>query len=976
MDLRNRPLIHRVRAALEEAGIEGPHPRICVVAPSNGSHGFVRRRFLRETVDGFLRWRFTEPEALVRQIGEPPLIRAGWHPEPPGWMESTVALALPRLSRSESAVPPGTRLEDPGWLPVLANAMSRLEAAGVVSEELAALDHPGDRARVELLAALLEQVERARRADRVYGAADAARAALEAIREDRVPRTVARDEALVVYGDRTLSPLTFDALTAWLKARRGVRIVFRPHEAAPISPTGLRRAAVDAGYAEVHDAFAGPEALIRLRAGLFAAPGPAGSSNVDAPREAVSMIRALDDVREVREVVRAVLDALRDGAPLDGIAIALPDAGCADLLKLELDRAGAPASFIAGPPLARTGAARALVGAFSLDSTTVSPETLHRLLQHPDVRVRSASGHGSSHQSRWRRHLVDIGAVRGFDRIRAALDDLRRARTAEDPNHRDLASIDGLVGALTELRRAIELAPSGTWSSYRARFRDFADRWLRAGPARSALLELLDGRIDATGPTISSTLASTLLSVQLERDALKSGGVNDAAVRVVPPLALVGSRFHTVIAPGLTDQAFPAPPVADPILDDDLVHALNEQLQARLESSDIGDDLERRRLAALVGAAEQRLVLTFPRSDLGKGRDLQPSPFLTEITAALGFGRTAEALHAFVRNADTNAVGTGLDPGRAVNAAEHRLSMIAKDPELGIPLLATSPSARGLLEAALSRDRLRAALSSGHAVELDPHTGRISGQLLPDDFWDRTWSAWELRRLLDAPLDLFLKVVLQAYAPHRFPHPPDPWDARAAERAIRQAAEAALSAGAEWPEAWERELERQLAADAQSLEPEGIEILSQHRLHARDSWRVPLQAVVGGGVIEDGTPLHPSVPLKLRSTPFAIAGDGGLVSLAPRKPNVNPDTGALLEPAIQAMALGQAGLRVDTLRLAHPERTSRPADAASAATAALELLQGAVERIRAGEWPHRSFEPRYAHPALLAEDPVFAGDEE
>jgi len=965
-------LLELIRRSVRDVGIEAPHPQICVVAPSNGSHGFLKRRLLAENGDGFLRIRFTEPDILVRQIGEPALIRAGRQPEPPGWLEATVARAV---AGPAFETIPGLpieyveRIRQPGWLASLAKAVERLEGAGVRAEQLERVEHDHDLPLRQLLAALLRSVEVARAADRVYGFGAIGDSALEVVRARQVPRMVAADEVIVAYGDRTLAPRAFDALRAWFGARPGLRLAFSPHEAAPASETGLRIAAKSYRVVDGHsDA---KPVLARSQRCLFADEREGIESAGEVTTE-VRFIRALDEVREVREVVRVVLEALRDGAPLDGVAIALTSTSRSAALQRELEAARVPASIIAGPPLASAGAARALLGAFELNGASVSPEALHQLLQHPRVRPVGPGGLPLKTRARWRRLLTRIGSVRGFGAIVTGLKAARAAAVAEDPDHRDRRAMDDLLTVIGRLEEDVKLPAEGHWSTYQARFRAFARAWLRNGPASRRIVELLEGRAASVGAPLDATLALELLRARLEREPLTRGSVGEPAVRVVPPLALVGSRFHTVIVSGLTDTEFPAPPKGDTILSDDLVAALNAQFGARLESSVIGDDLERRRLAAIVGAAYQRLVFTIPRSQLMDGRELQPSPYLSELTAALGRGRGPDAVAAFTSDAKVNAVGTTVDPSEAVNEVEFELAQLSQDPRAAVSSLTARAMPRGLLAAAVARDRVRASLATEEPVLLDEHTGFIPPALIHDELFQIASSSRALRELIEEPMKYFFRRVLGAWPPRQFPTPTDPWSVKAAARLLSSAAESVDPNSARWSDGFDEALEVAKAAAAETIDADLHDVLAATLAATRTEWSAALETVQRVSSPAAEVARDDDLPWKLKPEPSLVDGDGAVIVpwlRTDKPPNKKTKLDEVIGPALRALALFRSGVDITTIRPVHPDRPQtdgRP----EALEEVRQLLAAATDQLGRGLWPASEVEPRSAPCYLLTSEPA------
>jgi len=441
---------------------------------------------------------------------------------------------------------------------------------------------------------------------------------------------------------------------------------------------------------------------------------------------------------------------------------------------------------------------------------------------------------------------------------------------------------------------------------------------------------------------------------------------------------LVGSRFHTVIVPGLTDAAFPAPPVGDVVLSDELVRGLNERLDARLESSRIGEDLERRRLAAIVGAAEHRLVMTFPRGQLVDGRALQPSPYLTEVVDALGRGRSSDAVWQMITDAEVNAVGTTRDPQRAVHAAEQRLSELDEErpePERAAAIreLATAPMARGLLEAAQSRDRLRASLEAGTPM-LDAHTGLVGREHLPDDAFERAWSSSALAALIEAPLVFLLQHVLGAWPARRFRRPSDPWDPKDATRLLRRAFEEAGCLGEEWPAALDASTTALIGDACESVAEHLHPILRAGVKRTASEWAEALSKVARVGVLADEVEL--AAGWRMRPETFALSAGGDLVvpwywreqETAKTKPE------RVVAESIRALGLTRAGETVAAVRAVSP-KYPWPRGADEPAQFARELLDAATERVSRGVWPSVDTDPKYGPRFSLVEEPAIPSDQ-
>src|SRR5690606_36920665 len=87
-------------------------------------------------------------------------------------------------------------------------------------------------------------------------------------------------------------------------------------------------------------------------------------------------------------------------------------------------------------------------------------------------------------------------------------------------------------------------------------------------------------------------------------------------VFVAPCEAARGMSFDVVFVPGLAEPLFPQKVIADPVLRDHERAALSEWLVTDNERV----DAERLLLRAAVGAATERLVLSYPRLDVDQSR--------------------------------------------------------------------------------------------------------------------------------------------------------------------------------------------------------------------------------------------------------------------------------------------------------------------------------------------------------------------
>ena len=92
-----------------------------------------------------------------------------------------------------------------------------------------------------------------------------------------------------------------------------------------------------------------------------------------------------------------------------------------------------------------------------------------------------------------------------------------------------------------------------------------------------------------------------------------------------------GRSFRVVFVPGLAERLFPQRPREDPLLLDDR----REQLDAGLAAAGDARRPERLLLQLAVGAATERLYLSFPRLELGESRPRVPSFYALDVMRAI-----------------------------------------------------------------------------------------------------------------------------------------------------------------------------------------------------------------------------------------------------------------------------------------------------------------------------------------------------
>ena len=377
---------------------------------------------------------------------------------------------------------------------------------------------------------------------------------------------------------------------------------------------------------------------------------------------------------------------------------------------------------------------------------------------------------------RWERMLVEAAVVGGkperWTRRLAGFDEELRARRIEterdNPASPRLAAIDDdrrrldYLGAfalpiITEMAAWPALAPWGEWLD---RLDDLAPRTLRA-PAyvRRVLADLRP--MAAVGPVsvheVRMVLMERLRSVDREPPSRRYG-----RVFVGNPAQARGRSFRVVFVPGLAERMFPRKSEQDPLLLDEAREAVGSLL-TRAERS----RRERVLLHLAVGAAPERLYVSYPRIDVAEGRARVPSFYALDVLR----GATGEIpdLPGLEREAARKGNATlawpaPQRPEDAIDDQEHDLSVLHTLLEAG-----DSSSVRGHAQYLLRlNDALRRSVSErwgrgqprwSHLDGLTRVTAATGPALQSQRLHARAYSVSALQKYAACPYQFFLSAV-------------------------------------------------------------------------------------------------------------------------------------------------------------------------------------------------------------------------
>jgi ATP-dependent helicase/nuclease subunit B len=736
----------RVEAAIEFLLAAAPsHSETFVVAPSRGAaDDLVRAAAIRRAATiGWHRFSLTQCAA---RLALDALAAEGRLPSTPLGAEAVAARAIFAAIGEGALSYFGPVSRTPGFPRALAKTVSEVRLSGVDPHLLSGHPHGGPDLAA-LLSKIEEEFDRAGAVDRARLLATA-RVAVESRRGDLAERL--RHARLVVV-DPPCATASESAWVASLVQAAATALVLVPADAAEsVSKLG---ALATAGIESLPED--GPSSLAQLRERLFkpfdapAEPGLTGVTVLSAPGEA----------RESVEVVRRILDEARRGVRFDEMAVLLrAPHQYLGLLEHALARAGIPAWFDRGTKRPDP-AGRALLSLLHCAEEGLSARRFAEYLSlaqvpdagadvdvpagvAPDDEILTASLPEDADGAdpidvlrvaasielpvvdgtlrtprRWEALLVESAVIGGLDRWRSRLDGLaheyRRRLTELEADEPESARAAGLARDLEHLGHLRTFAipiietldlwreTSGRWGEWLERLEELSPRVLRQPTRVVRVLAELRPMADV-GPVgigeVRKVLSERLRLLSVEPPSRRYGSVLVGSTEQAR-----GRRFKVVFVPGLAERIFPQKLREDPLLLDDVRRALDGALPDRRRRA----VEERLHLQLAVGAATERLYLSYPRLDVNESRPRVPSFYALDVKRALtGRIPSHDELQqdAFDSGAATLAWPAPVDPMRAIDPLEHDLAIL-----------------RPLFD---ERDRDKVAGRARYLLELNPALGR------------------------------------------------------------------------------------------------------------------------------------------------------------------------------------------------------------------------------------------------------------
>jgi ATP-dependent helicase/nuclease subunit B len=426
----------------------------------------------------------------------------------------------------------------------------------------------------------------------------------------------------------------------------------------------------------------GDSDLVALRRYLFARSQPPER----APAGDVRFFSAPGEGRECVEIARRILQEARRGAAFDEMAVFLRSPQrYLGLLDHALRRAGVPAWFDRGTrrphPAGRAFlailacacerlSARRFAEYLSLaqvpraDEAQRAPDfvvpvdddemTLFRAADEPapppDDPPPSDEGpvaDGSLRAPwRWETLIVESSVIGGdpqrwHRRLAGLANEMRMQRDAarkEDPEsatvarlERDLRNLGHLrTFALPVIDTLAAWPRTATWGGWLDRFSALAPIVLRQPERVLRVLEQLRP-MSAIGP-VSLDEARDVVADRLRLLELDPPKSRYGRVFIGSPHQARGRTFRVVFVAGLAERMFPQRPHEDPML---LDREMRAPLDAGLVQQEDRARTERLLLRLAVGAASERLWLSYPRIEAGESRPRVPSFYALDVMRAI-----------------------------------------------------------------------------------------------------------------------------------------------------------------------------------------------------------------------------------------------------------------------------------------------------------------------------------------------------
>jgi ATP-dependent helicase/nuclease subunit B len=763
--------------------------QVLVIAPTLEAGSRILRRAAEGRPAAF-GWQRATPSELAARLAAAGLAAKGRTQVASVVLEAVCARVVHRL-RDEGALGRYTRV---GTKPGLPRAFARTFGELALADVREGL--PDDLGRV--YAAYRRELASAGLADR----SDVLRAAIDRV-SDRAPHPLL-DLPIVLLDVPVASALDAELVRA-LASRSLVRAVVPSGDA-----TALRRLSDVLSltsppppspllHAGGGDSAETANALSRLNRQLFS------SIEASAPIDGtVEIFSAPGESRECVEIARRALEAARDGVAFDRIAVLAhaPDRYRAHLVEA-FRRANLPAHFSRGVKRPDPQG-RALLALLACKAERLSARAFAEYLSlgvvpepdqgeiewlppdddaeeedwfaplEPPIDAEAAVVQGTLQAPwRWERLIVDAAVIEKKERWARRLSGLAngltaRRRALEDPDDpigaridRDLRDLEHLASFALPLLEELDALPArASWGEWAERLDALARRAIRRPERVLAVLREL-APMGPIGP-VGLTEVELVLGRRLSEMTSPPHGSPAGKIYVASIEEARGMSFDLVFVPGLAERVFPRKVTEDPIALD-AVRAKIPELATTTERV----ERERLALSIAIGAAEQRLVFSYPRLDTERSRPRVPSFYGLEVLRAIeGALGSFEELAARAEEAGGARMAwpAPSEAERAIDGAEYDLAVLEE--VLSLPI----GKARGAVRYLVSANPHLARALRARFSRWDEKWTRADGLVNPEERTKalllehhpraRAYSATALEQLAACPYRFYLRSIV------------------------------------------------------------------------------------------------------------------------------------------------------------------------------------------------------------------------
>ncbi len=499
-----------------------------------------------------------------------------------------------------------------------------------------------------------------------------------------------------------------------------------------------------------------------------------------------AIVSTKDEHTECVEIVRLLLDEARAGTPFDRMAMLLRDVRrYREPAVHALRRAGIPyvqTRGINGVDLegrallclmrcaeeqcsAERFAEFLSLGAASSSRTSGSgdndfvyseiedeEETLREEIFREETSAEEALEETISQHSvapaRWERMLREAGALAGSEWPAYLL-----------ALHQGDSDVRALLEFSAPILEALGAFPEcASWSEWSERLLRLSSFTLRRSDRTAMILTTL-AALQSTAPVSLVEVRRTLTERLNALTRRESSHSHSGALFLGSVDEVCGQSFHVIAVPGLVERVFPQAYRPDPLFSD----RVRAQMSPWLTTERSHAHQERSRMSLVAGAAERRLIASYPLLDGLRNRPLTPSVFVDELNAS-----AEQSFSAAVKSERERH-----QPARAIDETDYDLRLFqslrgTSAPQTGSAryLMQANPFAARALRRRGRRWTIRRWTGADGLVDASAEARRA---LRPHQLDARSYSPTALEHFAWCPYRFFLRSIVGLLPPPSLP---------------------------------------------------------------------------------------------------------------------------------------------------------------------------------------------------------------